>query len=252
MSAELIAKHPSLKKAIELGDAYVEWNDGREARLMEYIYSHPELDSLRGHPEKILAAMDEFSSQQDLLISVGFQKAKILKDLVASESPQIVVELGGYLGYSAILFGDQMRRNAASSMDKVSSLRVWSLEASPIYAAFTMSMIDLAGLSDIVKVVTGLAEASLRRLHHSGNLKQVDFLFMDHQETLYTSDLKLCEELGIFKLGSVIAADNVVRPGAPEYREYVRGQSRFESKGIPCFITPGDLPDEMEVTKVLS
>lgn len=197
---------------------------------------------MRGHPEKILAVMDEFSSQQDLLISVGSQKATILRDLIASESPHVAVELGGYLGYSAILFGDQMRRNAASGTDKVPSLRVWSLEASPIYAAFIMSMVDLAGLSDIVKVVTGPAEASLRRLHDSRSLKQVDFVFMDHQEDLYTSDLKLCEQLGILKVGSVIAADNVVRPGAPEYREYVRGQSRFESKGIPCFITPGDLP----------
>ena len=187
--------------------------------------------------------MDEFSSQQDLLISVGFQKAAILRELIAAESPRIAVELGGYMGYSAILFGDQMRRSAAASgVRKGPPLRVWSLESSPIYAAFAMSMIELAGLSDIVKVVTGSAEASLRRLRGSGDLEEVDFLFFDHQEDLYSSDLKLCQELGILRPGSVIVADNVVRPGAPAYREYVCGQSHFESKGVACFITPGDLP----------
>jgi catechol O-methyltransferase len=219
-----------------------QWNDGREARLVEYIYSHPELESLRGNPEKILAAMDEFSSQQDLLISVGAQKAGILRHLIASEPPRVVIELGGYLGYSAILFGDQMRRNTNVSAVKQPPPVVWSLEASPVYAAFAMSMVDLAGLSDIVKVVTGSADTSLRRLQQTQALKQVDFLFMDHQESLYTTDLKLCEELGILRSGSIIAADNVVRPGAPEYRDHVRNHSKFESSGVSCFITPGDLP----------
>ncbi|KAJ6779810.1 hypothetical protein PWT90_01502 [Aphanocladium album] len=251
MSEELIAKYPSLKKAFEDGDAYVECDDGREAKVMEYIYSHPDLDSMRGNPEKIIEVMDEFSGQKDFLISVGFQKKPILRDLIATEKPNVGVELGGYLGYSAILFADQMRRNAAASPEKGLSPRLWSLEASPVYAAFVMSVVDLAGLSDIVKVITGPAEASLRRLHQSGELKHADFLFLDHKEELYTADLKVCEELGIVGTGSIVVADNVGRPGAPDYREYVRGQSHFETKAIPCFITPGDLPDEIDVSRVL-
>lgn len=206
--------------------------------MIEYIYSHPELESMRGNPDKILAAMDDFSSQQDLLISVGHEKAKILRELVASQKPQVGVELGGYLGYSAILFADEMRRNAAPG----ASPRFWSLEASPVYAAFIMSMVDLAGLSDIVKVATGPAEASLRRLKQSGELKHADLVFMDHVEELYATDLKLCVELGLLRAGSLVVADNLVRPGAPGYREYIASQARFESKAVSCLLTPGDLP----------
>lgn len=186
--------------------------------------------------------MDEFSAKEDLLISVGFQKKPILRDLIASESSLSVgVELGGYLGYSAILFGDQMRRSAAAAASGRTP-RLWSLEASPIYAAFIMSMVDLAGLSDIVKVVTGPAAASLRRLHQSGELTQVNFVFLDHNEEMYLADLKLCQELGVVGPGSVVVADNVGRPGAPEYREYVRSQPHLETRAIPSFITPGDIP----------
>jgi catechol O-methyltransferase len=38
----------------------------------------------------------------------------------------------------------------------------------------------------------------------------------------------VCEELGLLKKGDVIVADNVVRPGAPEYRELVRGHLEDE------------------------
>ncbi|KAJ3472413.1 hypothetical protein NLG97_g11008 [Lecanicillium saksenae] len=252
MSEELIAKYPSLKKAFEAGDDYVECDDGREAKVMEYIYSHPELDKMRGNPERILEVMDEFSGQKDLLISVGFQKKPILRDLITTEKPSVGVELGGYLGYSAILFADQMRRNAAANPEKSPLPRLWSLEANPVYAAFVMSVVDLAGLGDIVKVVTGPAEASLRRLHQSGELQHVDFLFLDHNEKLYKADLRVCEELGIVGGGSVVVADNCGRPGAPDYREYVRALSRFETRAIPCFITPGDLADEIDVTRVLA
>ena len=194
---------------------------------------------MRGNPELILDAMDDFSAQHDLLISVGLDKRKVLRDVIGDKALRVGVELGGYLGYSAILFGELMRRNAAAAGTQQ---RLWSLEASPVYAAFAMSMVDLAGLSDIVKVVTGPAAVSLRRLHQSGKLKQADLLFLDHSEELYTADLKLCEELGIVGPGSMVVADNVGRPGAPDYREYVRGQVHLETRAISCLITPGDLP----------
>ena len=85
-----------------------------------------------------------------------------------------------------------------------------------------MSLVDLAGLSDIVKVVVGSSDESIARLHSNSNLKHIDLMFLDHYKPAYTTDLKLCEELGLITPGSVLAADNVIKPGNPPYLEYVR------------------------------
>lgn len=84
------------------------------------------------------------------------------------------------------------------------------------------SLVHLAGLSDIVKVEIGSSDASIKRLHDEGLLKHIDLMFLDHYKPAYTTDLKLCEELKIVTPGSVLAADNVIKPGNPPYLEYVR------------------------------
>lgn len=199
---------------------------------------------MRGQPSRALAALDEFSRTEDFLISVGPQKAGILRDLIEMEQPRVLVELGGYLGYSAILFADQLRRcsnNPSSTAREDQTPRVWSIEADPVFAGFIMSLADLAGLNDIIRVVPGTAEESLRSLQRAGELSHVDFLFLDHSEDLYSADLKVCEEIGILGPGSLIVADNVVRPGAPDYRNFVRNHPKLDSRGIPCLIVPGDI-----------
>jgi catechol O-methyltransferase len=61
----------------------------------------------------------------------------------------------------------------------------------------------------------------------------------------------VCEELDLLKKGAVIVADNVVRPGAPDYREMVRNHPGLKSEGVRGLIQPGDLEDELEITHVL-
>ncbi|KUI57463.1 putative catechol O-methyltransferase 2 [Cytospora mali] len=52
---------------------------------------------------KILADMHEFLAQFDFLIGIGSAKMKPLDELLTAERARVLVELGGYLGYSAIL-----------------------------------------------------------------------------------------------------------------------------------------------------
>lgn len=149
------------------------------------------------------------------------------------------MELGGYLGYSAILFADGMR--AHSSGNNVKKMQVWSLEMNSEFAAIARRLVEIAGLSELVTVVVGSAEESLRKLKGEGKVMGVDMLFLDHAEELYVSDFEVCEELGLLGKGAVVVADNVVRPGAPEYRELVRNHPRMESEGVRGLIQPGDL-----------
>ena len=149
-------------------------------------------------------------------MNVGEDKGRIVTDLIAEVKPQTMVELGGYVGYSCILFGDAVRRAGGK--------RYYSLERNPEFAAVIGSLIDLAGLSDVVKVVVGSSDQSILRLFQEGKLSDgIDLMFLDHYKPAYTTDLKLCEDLGLIKPGrTVLAADNVIKPGNPPYLEYVR------------------------------
>ncbi|PYH95072.1 S-adenosyl-L-methionine-dependent methyltransferase [Aspergillus ellipticus CBS 707.79] len=255
---EILAKYPSLKKMEGIDEEdIVESHDGREVTLLKYIYNHPELEShLRGSPSAILAAMDEFAAQEDFLINIGPDKASKLDTLIREYHPRVVVELGGYVGYSAILFGSILRDiHSSKGLDgNKSTPKIYSLELDPLIASIAMNLISLAGLSDIVEVVVGSSAQTLQRFHDQGALADsgIDLLFLDHVEELYEADVKLCEKLGFLnRSGAVIIADNVVRPGAPEYRSYMRSNPRVsKSWGLPGLIVPGEIEDELEISIV--
>ena len=130
-----------------------------------------------------------------------------------------------------MLFGDAVRTAGGK--------RYFSLERNPAFAAVIMSLVDLAGLSDIVKVVVGSSADSIKRLHAEATLKHIDLMFLDHYKPAYTTDLKLCEHLKLVTPGSVLAADNVIKPGNPPYLEYVRSSVAKKRDQCKAAITNG-------------
>lgn len=164
------------------------------------MYGHPRLEELRGNPQKVLDAIDEYGRTKKYLMNIGEYKSKTVVELIQKEKPQVMLELGGYVGYSAIAFGAAVREAGGK--------RYFSLEKSPEFGAVISMLVELAGLGDVVKVVVGSSSDSLRRLHQTGQLRHIDLLFLDHYKPLYTEDLKLCEELELVGPGSVYAADN--------------------------------------------
>ncbi|KAI4756334.1 hypothetical protein E4T45_14594, partial [Aureobasidium sp. EXF-8846] len=190
------------------------FDDGRELELLHFVYGKSDLEEIRGNPQKVLAAIDEFARTKKYLMNVGEDKGKIVTNLISEVKPETMVELGGYIGYSCILYADAVR--------KAGGKRYFSLERDPVFGAVIASLVDLAGLSDLVKVIIGSSAVSIQRLHNEGTLKHVDMMFLDHYKPAYKTDLKLCEELKIVTPGTVLAADNVIAPGNPPYLEYVR------------------------------
>ena len=182
--------------------------------LLHFIYNKPDLEDIRGSPRKVLAAVDEFARTQKYLMNVGEDKGKIVCDLISETKPKSMVELGGYVGYSTLLFADACRAAGGE--------RYLSLERNPEFAAVSSSLLDLAGLRGFARVIVGPSDSSIKRIHSDGTIKHIDMMFLDHYKPAYTTDLKLCEELKLITPGSVLAADNVITPGNPPYLEYVR------------------------------
>lgn len=178
---------------------------------MEFVLSQKEI---RGVPEKVLQAIDQFGRTKKYLMNVGEDKGKIVTNLIGEVKPSTMIELGGYCGYSTILFSSAVREAGGS--------KYYSLERSPKFAKNIETLVEFAGLSDLVEVVVGPSNEGLKKLYDAGKLEQIDMMFLDHYKPAYTTDLKLCEELGLIKKGTVLAADNVIKPGNPPYLEYVR------------------------------
>lgn len=220
----------------------LQWNDGREAVLLRWLYAHPQFPDMRNNPDVICAAMDDYAAKTDFLINIGPDKGHKVAALIAETKPRVVVELGGYVGYSALMLGQALKGAHRGAPKDGPKPEFWSLENDPVFAGIIMNLADLAGLGDVIKVVTGKAAESLKRLKEEGKLESIDMLFLDHDEEIYHVDLKVVESLQLLKKGSQVVADNVLRPGAPEYRKYVRDNKKYETRAIEGLIIPGDAP----------
>lgn len=214
-------------------------DDGREISLLNHIHSHPSINLLRNNPGAIVEAIDEFARKQDFLMTIGPAKRQIVTEIMASTDPKpkIFLEFGAYVGYSAIALASALRDLHPNAPP--GSIRYLTFDNMPYWAAITSSLIELAGLKDIVEVVVGNVEDSLRRLHSKGKLAaaSVDMILVDHYEKFYVPDLQVCEELGLLRNGSVVLADNVLRPGAPEYLDYVKAGKALKSKEELEYVT---------------
>jgi catechol O-methyltransferase len=148
-------------------------------------------------------------------MNVGTVKGTFVTNLIADRKPSVMIELGGYVGYSAILFGDAIRANGGKQF--------LSIEKNPEVAAVANQLVDLAGLRDVVRILVGASDEVLRELIcDRKEITQVEMIFIDHWQKLYRPDLWLLEELGVLvPETSVLLADNVIMPGAPEYLEWV-------------------------------
>jgi catechol O-methyltransferase len=179
---------------------------------------------VRGSPSAVLKAIDEFGRTKKYLMNVGEDKGRIVTDLIQESRPEIMLELGGYCGYSTILFADAQRA--------VGGKKYYSLERSLKFAKNIETLVEIAGLADFVEMVVGPSNEGIQKLYEAGKVKKIDMMFLDHYKPAYTTDLKLCESLGLIQNGTVLAADNVIKPGNPPYLEYVRSSVKEKKEKL--------------------
>lgn len=221
-----------------------EFQDGRELALLRHIYSLPHLETLRDNPAAILAEIDSFSASGAHLMNIGPDKGSLIVKLIEERKPSTMIELGGFVGYSAVLFGDAVR--AAGGQ------RYLSLEIDPVNAAVANMMVELAGLRDVVQIVVAPSHVSLARFVQRSVIDHVEILFFDHWKDRYLPDLWLVESLGLMKPGvSVLVADNVLLPGAPEYLDWVRAPSKYKHEKLKEHSFPPNLPQGADLIRAL-
>jgi catechol O-methyltransferase len=187
--------------------------DGRESRLADHVTAR----ARRGDAADVIRVIDDFAYNRSMLINVGDVKGRILDDAVVRAGPQRILELGAYCGYSAL------RMSVAAP-----TARIVSVEFSPANAAIARRVLDHAGVSDRVAIVAGTLgdggkTIDVLKTEHDLAPGSVDLVFIDHAKEAYLSDLELILREGWIHPGSVVVADNVKVPGAPDYLAYMRG-----------------------------
>jgi catechol O-methyltransferase len=189
--------------------------DGREEALADYVVAN----ARQGDPEDVIQVIDEFCMSRSVMINVGDEKGEILDRAVRRASPRLLLELGTYCGYSALRMARVMPAGA----------RVCSIEFSPDNAAIAHRIWQHAGIGDELTVVVGTlgddgSTIDRLRTEHGFGEGTVDFVFVDHDKAAYLPDLERILGERWLHPGSIVVADNVKFPGAPQYRAYLRAQ----------------------------
>jgi catechol O-methyltransferase len=206
-----------LRLLLGMGTLIKKWQvgDGREQRVADYVVAQ----ARPGDVDDAIRVIDEFAWQKSLLINVGDKKGEILDAAARPVRPKLVLEVGAYIGYSAL----RMSRCLAEGG------RVCSVEWSAANAELARRIVAHAGAADRISFLVGTLGdggktiGALERDHGFGP-GALDLVFLDHDKDHYLPDLARIRERGWLHRGSLVVADNVKFPGAPEYLAYMRGE----------------------------
>ncbi len=187
--------------------------DGREQALADYVCAHARENDI----DDVIRAIDEFCYTKSYLINIGDEKGRILDRAVAAARPRRLLELGTYCGYSALRIARAMPADAV----------LYSIEFNAANAAVARRIWDHAGIGERIVVLVGTLGDDGKTLATLGDEYgfapgTIDFAFLDHEKNEYLPDLHRILDRAWLHPGSVVVADNVKYPGAPEYRAFMR------------------------------
>ena len=189
--------------------------DGREEAAAKFVIAN----APRGDLDAAIRAIDEYARRKSFLINVGDEKGAILDSVVHRIRPRLALEIGAYVGYSALRIARKLPQGG----------RLVSVELNADNAEIARRIAEHAGVADRVTFVTGhLGDEgkTMARLAAECGLaeRSLDVVFLDHDKDAYLPDLRRLLDAGWLHPGSVVVADNVGFPGAPEYRAHMTAQ----------------------------
>jgi len=169
----------------------------------------------------------EKRAHNEFLPILGPEKGHALAEEIRKAKPKRVLEVGTLIGYSVILMGKELDKNA----------QIITIEIHAEEAKTAEKNIRKAEIPPKVEVIAGDAIQVIPKL------KGVfDFAFIDAEKTEYLDYLRLAE--GKLRKGTVIVADNagIFAKQMANYLDYVRTSGKYSSKYVQVGV------DGLEIT----
>ncbi|XP_069788701.1 catechol O-methyltransferase-like isoform X2 [Narcine bancroftii] len=204
----------------------------REDRILEYVLQN----AVQGDAKSVVDNIDKYCREKEWAMNVGDEKGAILDRVLEEASPSTVLELGTYCGYSALRMVCVLKPGT----------RLLTVEFNPTNAVVAKQIFHFAGVEGKVEFLEGASEDIIPQLKRQHKVEMVDFVFLDHWKDQYLPDTRLLEECGLLRKGSVLLADNVISPGAPEFLQYVRNNPHYKCTHYASHLEYTKLKDGME------
>jgi len=219
----------------------------KEERMLEYVHA----TATYGGAKSVLNRMDEFGWKHWMMNVGDGAKTEALEGVLRSEKPSVVLELGGYCGYSALRMSECLPSHS----------RIYTIEPHPCCVAIASAIHAYAGVpSGRIQILNGTLKSMLPILRErltldfgperSGENCRVDVVFLDHDKSAYLSDFLLLnnEPNNLLRKGAVVIADNVIFPGAPDYLEHIRALDCFDSRFVQGSVEYSEVRDGIEIS----
>ena len=201
--------------------------------VLDYVFKNAE----KNNPASLIKTIDRYVEETgSFLMNVGPEKGKLLVDCINQNKGKYFLELGAFIGYSAIMIGMTIDDNA----------KLLSIDSDKNAIEISQSMINFAGLQDKIEFINMPAESAIPKLN-----KPFDFIFIDHAKKRYYSDLILLEDNNLIKKETLVFADNVgiFKEDMNEYFNHVRDSGLYNSKNIEaCLEYRNNIFDAVEIS----
>ena len=202
--------------------------------VLNYVFKNAKQDD----PQSVLNTIDSFVSETGtFLMNVGPEKGKLLAETIKDHKPLNTLELGSFLGYSAIII--------AMFLPEAGSLVSVDHDKDSVVAS--KEIVKYAGLENKVHFINATSDEAINALKES-----FDFIFIDHEKNRYYSDLLLMEDLNLINKGGIVFADNVgiFEDKMKDYFSHVRDSGVYTSKNIGAHLEYRDnVYDAVEISK---
>ena len=209
-------------------------NNTKMNSVLNYVFENAK----QGDPQSVLNTIDSFVSETGtFLMNVGPEKGKLLAEAIKDHKPLDTLELGSFLGYSAIII--------AMFLPEAGSLV--SVDHDKDSVAASKEIVKYAGLENKVHFINSTSDEAINALKES-----FDFIFIDHEKNRYYSDLLLMENLNLINKGGIVFADNVgiFEDKMKDYFSHVRDSGAYKSKNIGAHLEYRDnVYDAVEISK---
>jgi len=183
-------------------------------------------------PEQVLAEIERLAKANGWPI-IGPERGKFLDEAVSRHRPKSVLEVGTFVGYSAIRIARLLPPGG----------RIICVEIDPDKAKAAKGNAKRAGVERLIDVRLGDAKEVIPTLTND-----FDLVFLDANKSEYLSYLKLIEPR--LRTGAVVVADNVKRweVELKDYLTYVRESGAYYTERIG--FAPTFEAEEMDAIQV--